>query len=138
MEGNNVLNLEKIGELFKKTVGLMKNSIKGLTERNSSIQNLLNISENMQSKSDYRSLLSGDMGFNKEKIMKWAVLVILIYIIVSVFSYIFINYILFYVIIFVIFAIVVKGFLHYYNNYDEDDDIQLMQSNYYNIDTQSV
>ncbi|SBS86867.1 conserved Plasmodium protein, unknown function [Plasmodium malariae] len=69
MDGHNTINLDKLGEMFKSTVGLMKNAVNSLAQRNSTIYNLLHMSDNMQSKGDYHELLPNEMTFDKNQIL---------------------------------------------------------------------
>ncbi|SBT77572.1 conserved Plasmodium protein, unknown function [Plasmodium ovale] len=135
MDGHNTINLDKVGELFTNTVGLMKSAVHGLAQRNSTIYNMLYMSDNMQNKGDYQEL-SNDVVFNKNQIIKLAVVVVLLYALFTAFSYIFMNYIMFYFIIIVLIALGVRYFIYQYNS--TTDEAPLLQNNYYNFEAHSI
>ncbi|CRG93940.1 conserved Plasmodium protein, unknown function [Plasmodium gallinaceum] len=122
------VDLDRLGDIFKNTLSLMKNAMQDLAKRNSTIYNLLYTSDNMQNKHDnYNELLSSEMHFDRNKIIKWVLIALIIYMAFMVFSYLFVNYILFYFVIFSICFIIIKYIVYYYNN----NDIPLLQSYQY-------
>ncbi|CAA9988960.1 conserved Plasmodium protein, unknown function [Plasmodium knowlesi strain H] len=135
MDGHKAMNMDKLGEIFSSTVGLMQNAMQGLAQRNSTIYNLLYMSDNMQNKGDYEELLPNEMKFNKQQIIKWVLGAILLYMLVTVLSYIFVNYILFYAVIFIVAAIAIKFYFYYQQN---DDTPLLQQTNYHHFEAHSI
>ncbi|ANQ09320.1 Uncharacterized protein PCOAH_00033120 [Plasmodium coatneyi] len=135
MDGHKAMNMDKLGEIFSSTVGLMQNAVQGLAQRNSTIYNLLYMSDNMQNKGDYEELLPNEMKFNKQQIIKWVLGAILLYMLVTVLSYIFVNYILFYAVIFIVVAVAIKFYFYYQQN---DETPLLQQTNYHHFEAHSI
>ncbi|GAW81672.1 conserved Plasmodium protein, unknown function [Plasmodium gonderi] len=135
MDERKGMDMDKLSELFSGTVGLMKNALQGLAQRNSTIYNILHISDNMQNKGDYEELLPNEMKFNKEQIIKWVLGAIFLYMLVTILSYIFVNYILFYAVIFIIVAVAIKFYFYYQQN---DDTPLLQQTNYHHFEAHSI
>ncbi|CRH00776.1 conserved Plasmodium protein, unknown function [Plasmodium relictum] len=128
------IDLDRLGEILKNTLSLMKNAMQGLAQRNSTIYNILYTSDNMQNiNGNYNELLSSEMNLNRNKIIKWVLIALGIYMAFMVFSYLFVNYILFYFVIFSICFIIFKYIVYYYNN----NDIPLLQ-NYQYCETNNV
>ncbi|KJP87271.1 hypothetical protein AK88_03068 [Plasmodium fragile] len=135
MDGHKGMNMDKLGDLFSSTVGLMQNALQGLTHRGSTIYNLLYMSDNMQNKGDYEELLPNEMKINKQQIIKWVLGAILLYMLVTILSYIFVNYILFYAVIFIVAAVAIKFYFYYQQS---DDTPLLQQTNYHHFEAHSI
>ncbi|CXI67442.1 conserved Plasmodium protein, unknown function [Plasmodium berghei] len=136
MDGDNTMNLDRIFDTFKSTVDIMKNTAHGLAQRSSTIYNLLYMSDIMQNKGDYQGALPTNIILNKNMIIKCILAIFFIYIVFTVFSYIFVNYILFYGIIIVALVFGIKYFGDHYNF--SNDAEPLLQDSYHNFEAHSI
>ncbi|SCM22772.1 conserved Plasmodium protein, unknown function [Plasmodium chabaudi chabaudi] len=136
MDDDNTMNLDSILDTLKSTVDVMKNTVSGLTQRGSTIYNLLQMSDIMKNKGDYQDSLPANIILNKNIIVKCILAIFSIYIIFTVFSYLFVNYILFYGIIIVGLIFAIKYFGEQYNL--SNDGEPLLQDSYHNFEAHSI
>ncbi|CAD2095840.1 conserved Plasmodium protein, unknown function [Plasmodium vinckei brucechwatti] len=136
MDDDNTMNLDNILDTLKSTVDVVKNTVSGLTQRNSTIYNLLQMSDIMKNKGDYQDSLPANIILNKNIIVKCILAIFSIYIIFTVFSYLFVNYILFYGIIIVGLIFAIKYFSEHYNL--SNDGEPLLQDSYHNFEAHSI
>ncbi|CAD2095873.1 conserved Plasmodium protein, unknown function [Plasmodium vinckei] len=136
MDDDNTMNLDSILDTLKSTVDVVKNTVSGLTQRNSTIYNLLQMSDIMKNKGDYQDSLPANIILNKNIIVKCILAIFSIYIIFTVFSYLFVNYILFYGIIIVGLIFAIKYFSEHYNL--SNDGEPLLQDSYHNFEAHSI
>ncbi|ETW40737.1 hypothetical protein PFMG_00702 [Plasmodium falciparum IGH-CR14] len=131
---NNNINMDRLSEIFKSTLSLMKNTVHGLAQRNETIYNLLYMSDSMQNKNDnYNEMLSNEMTFNKNMIIKWVIIAIILYLIFMLFSYVFVNYVLFYAVIFFVCVLIIKYFVYHFNN----NEIEVLE-NYQSFEANTI
>ncbi|KEG02531.1 conserved Plasmodium protein, unknown function [Plasmodium vinckei vinckei] len=136
MDDDNTMNLDSILDTLKSTVDVMKNTVSGLAQRSSTIYNLLQMSDIMKNKGDYQDSLPENIILNKNIIVKCILAIFSIYIIFTVFSYLFVNYILFYGILIVGLIFAIKYFSEHYNL--SNDGEPLLQDSYHNFEAHSI